>query len=69
MIAATTRCASRSFAVPIALRCAAAASSKTPTFLDFPPMQKGASFNLDAVKAEIKKRVSEAAAAAKGPGQ
>ena len=39
------------------------------TFLDFPPMQRGASFNLDAVKAEMQKRMAEAAAAAKGPGQ
>ena len=31
------------------------------TFLNFPPMQKGASFNLDAVKAEMEKRMSEAA--------
>jgi hypothetical protein len=30
------------------------------TFLDYPPMQRGASFNLDAVKAE---------AASKGPSQ
>ena len=27
------------------------------TFLDFPPMQRGASFNLDAVKAEMAKRM------------
>src|SRR4249919_2847666 len=39
------------------------------TFLDFPPMQKGASFNLDAVKAEMSKRMAEASAAAKGPSQ
>jgi arylsulfatase len=38
------------------------------TFLDFPPMQTGASFNLDAVKAEMGKRMAEAAAASKGPG-
>ena len=37
------------------------------TFLDFPPMQRGASFNLDAVKAEMGKRMAEAEAAAKGP--
>ena len=37
------------------------------TFLDFPPMQRGASFNLDALKAEMAKRMSEAEAAAKGP--
>jgi arylsulfatase len=38
------------------------------TFLDYPPMQRGASFNLDAVKAEMGKRMAEAEAAAKGPG-
>jgi arylsulfatase A-like enzyme len=38
------------------------------TFLDFPPMQRGASFNLDAVKAEMTKRMAEAEAASKGPG-
>ena len=37
------------------------------TFIDYPPMQRGASFNLDAVKAEMSKRMAEAAAAAKGP--
>jgi arylsulfatase A-like enzyme len=39
------------------------------TFLDFPPMQRGASFNLDAVKAEMAKRMQEAESAAKGTGQ
>jgi hypothetical protein len=38
------------------------------TFLEFPPMQRGASFNLDAVKAEMSKRMAEAEAASKGPG-
>ena len=37
------------------------------TFLEYPPMQRGASFNLDAVKAEMAKRMAEAEAAAKGP--
>jgi len=37
------------------------------TFLDYPPMQHGASFNLDAVKAEMGKRMAEAEAASKGP--
>jgi arylsulfatase A-like enzyme len=37
------------------------------TFLDYPPMQRGASFNLDALKAEMGKRMAEAQAAAKGP--
>ena len=27
------------------------------TFVEFPPMQRGASFNLDAVKAEIQERI------------
>jgi arylsulfatase len=39
------------------------------TFLDYPPMQKGASFNLDAVKAEMGKRMQQAEAASKGAGQ
>jgi len=39
------------------------------TFLEFPPMQKGASFNLDAVKAEMAKRMQQAEAASKGTGQ
>jgi len=38
------------------------------TFLDYPPMQRGASFNLDAVKAEMAKRMQEAETASKGPG-
>ncbi|MGC1417617.1 MAG: arylsulfatase [Candidatus Acidiferrum sp.] len=37
------------------------------TFLEFPPMQRGASFNLDAIKAEMGKRMAEAEAASKGP--
>ncbi|HEY7904759.1 MAG TPA: arylsulfatase [Casimicrobiaceae bacterium] len=39
------------------------------TFIEFPPMQRGASFNLDAVKAEMAKRMEQAAAASKGPSQ
>ena len=39
------------------------------TFLDYPPMQRGASFNLDAVKAEMAKKMQQAEAAAKGTGQ
>jgi hypothetical protein len=39
------------------------------TFLDYPPMQRGASFNLDAVKAEMAKKMQEAEAASKGPVQ
>jgi arylsulfatase A-like enzyme len=37
------------------------------TFLDYPPMQRGASFNLDAIKAEMGKRMAEAESASKGP--
>jgi len=37
------------------------------TFLEYPPMQRGASFNLDAVKAEMGRRMEQAEAAAKGP--
>ena len=40
------------------------------TFLEYPPMQRGASFNLDAVKAEMATRIwPRAEAAAKGTGQ
>jgi len=39
------------------------------TFLEFPPMQRGASFNLDAVKAEMAKRMAQAEAASHGSGQ
>ncbi|MDB5593827.1 MAG: arylsulfatase [Hyphomicrobiales bacterium] len=38
------------------------------TFLDFPPMQRGASFNLDAVKAEMASKMAAAQAASKGTG-
>jgi arylsulfatase A-like enzyme len=37
------------------------------TFIEFPPMQRGASFNLEAVKAEMAQRMAQAQAAAKGP--
>jgi len=43
--------------------------AKLQTFLEFPPMQRGASFNLDAVKAEMAKRMQQLEAGAKGPGQ
>jgi arylsulfatase len=39
------------------------------TFLEYPPMQRGASFNLDAVKAEMTKRMEQAEKASKGTGQ
>ena len=45
-----------------------ALAKEAQTLLDYPPMQAGASFNLDALKAEMQKRMSEAAAAAKGVG-
>jgi arylsulfatase A-like enzyme len=36
------------------------------TFLEFPPMQRGASFNLDALKAEMAAKMAQAEAASKG---
>jgi hypothetical protein len=44
-------------------------SKELQTFLDHSPMQRGASFNLDAVKAEMAKRMQQAEAAGKGTGQ
>jgi hypothetical protein len=44
-------------------------SKEIQTFLDFPPMQRGASFNLDAVKAEMTKKMEEAEKASKGTSQ
>jgi len=38
------------------------------SFLEFPPMQRGASFNLEAVKAEMAQKMAQAQAASKGPG-
>jgi arylsulfatase A-like enzyme len=38
------------------------------TFLDYPPMQAGASFNLDAIKAQMAQRMAQAEKAAKGTG-
>jgi len=40
-----------------------------PTFIDYPPMQAGTSFNLDALKAEIQKKMDEARAACEGAAQ
>jgi len=40
-----------------------------PTFIDYPPMQSGASFNLDALKAEMQKKMDEARAAGQGAAQ
>jgi arylsulfatase A-like enzyme len=37
------------------------------TFIEYPPMQRGASFNLDAVKAEMAARMAQVQAAASGP--
>ncbi len=39
------------------------------TFLDYPPMQRGASFNLDALKAEMAQKMAQAEAASEGPSQ
>jgi len=39
------------------------------TFLDYPPMQRGASFNLDGVKAEMAAKMKQAEEASKGTGQ
>jgi arylsulfatase len=39
------------------------------SFIDYPPMQRGASFNLEAVKAEMAAKMAQAAKASKGPGQ
>jgi arylsulfatase len=36
------------------------------TFLEFPPMQRGASFNLDAVKAEMQAKMKQAETASHG---
>jgi arylsulfatase len=44
-------------------------AKEIPTFLEYPPMQSGASFNLDALKVELGKKMAEAAAAAKGASQ
>jgi len=37
------------------------------TFLEYPPMQRGASFNLEAVKAEMQKKMAQAQKASHGP--
>jgi arylsulfatase A-like enzyme len=39
------------------------------TFIEFPPMQRGASFNLDALKAEMAEKMKEAEQASHGAGQ
>ena len=39
------------------------------TFLDYPPLKRGASFNLDALKAEMAEKMTQAEAASKGTGQ
>ena len=39
------------------------------TFLEFPPMQRGASFNLDALKAEMAAKMQQAEKASKGTSQ
>jgi arylsulfatase A-like enzyme len=44
-------------------------AKEIPTFLAFPPMQKGASFNLEAVKAEMAARQAQIQAAQQGAGK
>jgi arylsulfatase A-like enzyme len=44
-------------------------AKEIPTFLEFPPMQKGASFNLEAVKAEMAARQAQIQAAQQGTGK
>jgi len=39
------------------------------TFLEFPPMQRGASFNLDALKAEMAAKMAQAEKASKGASE
>jgi arylsulfatase len=39
------------------------------TFLAYPPMQRGASFNLDAIKAEMAAKMKQAEDATKGVSQ
>jgi len=46
-----------------------ALAKEIPTFIEYPPMQRGASFNLDALKAELGKKMAEAQAASKGTGE
>jgi arylsulfatase len=46
-----------------------ALAKEVPSFLEYPPMQAGASFNLDALKVELAKKMQEAQSAAKGAGQ
>jgi arylsulfatase A-like enzyme len=40
-----------------------------PTLIDYPPMQAGASFSLETLKAELQNRMAEAQAAAEGGGK
>ena len=44
-------------------------AKEVQTFLDFPPMQQGATFNLDTLKADMAKKMEEAAKASKGTSQ
>ncbi|HEY7297402.1 MAG TPA: hypothetical protein VH684_05630 [Xanthobacteraceae bacterium] len=37
-------------------------AKEAQSFLDFPPMQKGASFNLEALKEEMEKKIASQAA-------
>jgi arylsulfatase len=50
------------------MSCAeASCTAELQTLTEYPPMQRGARFNLDAVKAEMPIRMAQAQAAAKGP--
>jgi arylsulfatase A-like enzyme len=44
-------------------------AKEIPTFLEFPPMQKGASFNLEALKAEMAAKMAQAQSAGQGAGK
>jgi hypothetical protein len=41
-------------------------SKAAMTLIDYPPMQKGASFNLEALKAELASKAAQASSAAAG---
>jgi len=44
-------------------------SKELQTFLEYPPMPERRELNLDAVKAEMAKKMAQAEAASKGTGQ
>jgi arylsulfatase len=41
-------------------------AKEIPTFIDYPPMQAGASFNLDALKADLQTKRAQAQAVSGG---